>query len=853
MANEITFGQWVKQRRKALGLTQQNLASVIACSKETINKVEGDRRRPSLQIAHLLARHLQIPTTDYEQFLHLARPELTADQIDIFVSAYLPTASSPQTSHQVSRTVPIPTTPFIGREQEITAVMDLLHRTDVRLITITGPGGAGKTRLCLQVAANLQGTFANGVYFVPLSPISEPDLVLAAIMQTLGIKDPANQSIRECLLSYLNHKELLLVLDNFEQALAAAREIALLLAMAPGLKILVTSRTRLHLSGEHEFVLSPLRLPDLKGSITVKELVQFPAVSLFVQRAQAIKADFTLTAENAPIIAEICTRLDGLPLAIELAAAHIKFVTPEALLAQWVQETRAAPLDMLTDGAIDLPPRHQEMRQTIAWSYNLLTEAEKSLFRRLGVFVDGCTLEAVTAVVGALEADKSGTQTSHSWSQRIRTGLISLINKSLLSQVTGSDGNPRFVMLALLREYALEQLDIQGELETVRRRQANFFLALAEAAQRKSEGSEQSTWLNQLEDEHDNLRAVLQWSCTAADRTELGLRLAGALWDFWLVRGYVREGRDWLARLLAQPETAVSTTIRAEVLNGAGLLAWTQGDSSQATAFLEESLSLFKQLGNKLGCAWALGHLGDVALTQGNFSRAVAVCEASLAIFRKAGKPTNGAWILLTLGNAVWAQGDVAQAIDIINEGLNLFQLAGDRQGAAWATMYLGFIAYAQGNHTQAIAQVLQSRQVSGEIGDKTGDAWALNFLGRIKQTQGEYEQALSFFGESLRLFYELGIIRGIAWCLVGLARVACTKNHIDHAAYLFAAAEGLLAIRCENLAPVDRHYYEETRAAIQKQQTPNRAATLKASEKSVSGKQAVTYALDYVLESILC
>lgn len=831
MAEITTFGQWVKQRRKVLGLTQSELARRVPCSKVMINKIEANLRRPSVQLTKLLAYHLRIPPHDYNDFLLLARPDLSAEHLETPVTSG-PLEPLRGLSRRRGTSLSIPLTPLIGRAKELEKICALLQRPEVHLVTLTGPGGTGKTRLGLEVAGALRTALDDGVYFINLAPINDANLVLPTIAQALGIKETQPGAIQELLGNYLHDKLLLLVLDNFEQVLMAAKDIAAVLKLAAGLKVLVTSRARLHISGEYEFVVSPLEVPDLRELISPDTLLQSPAVALFVQRAQAAQADFVLTRENALTVTQICAHLDGLPLALELAAARIKFMPPQALLARLTGNHQGAPLDILSDGAIDLPDRHQTIRRTIDWSYQLLNEPEQRLFRRLGVFAGGFSLNAAAAMNDAVQARSHASVLAH---------LTSLVNQSLLRLMEDGDGQPRYNMLETLHEYALERLAAQDELTALRKKHALFFLALAEAAQLKSEGPEQAAWLRQLETEHDNLRGALTWCCTSPDGTGIGLRLAAALWDFWLVRGYVQEGRSWLAKILAQSKGAPPTREHAEALNGAGMLAWAQGDIQHASALLEESLALFRSLDDKLGSAWVLNHLGDVALRHGRYDLAVQLCSESQKLFRAANAPTRSAWALLTLGNAVWAQGRQPVAVAYLNESLGLFRQLGDAQGTAWAIEYLGNIAQSQADYTEAKDLLNESLSMFREMGDKTGMAWALNHLGRLAQAEGENQRAGAFFRDSVGLFYELGVSWGVAWGLVGLASLTGSP---ERAARLLGAAEGLFNAQNEQVMPADRTYHEHVLAGIRLQLSADAFDAAHSAGRDLAEDQAIWYAL---------
>lgn len=771
MDGATTFGDWVKQRRKALGLTQAALAQRVACSKVMITKIEANARRPSRSIAELLAQQLKIAPVDYTAFMHLACPDLSPELLNLPSPTLTPQlAQSPAKPRRPL--LPIPPTPLIGREAEVAQLSQLLRQETIRLVTLIGPGGTGKTRLGLEIAARLQNEFADGVYFVNLAPLSDPDLVIPTMAQTLGLQESRSQPVREGLWHYLSDQHLLVLLDNFEQVLAAAKEIAQCLSLAPGLKIVVTSRAVLHLSGEQVFNVPPLELPDLSRPPVVKDLAQAPAVALFVQRAQSAKADFALTPENAPAVAQICAYLNGLPLAIELAAARSKVLSPHHLLERLTGTTDSAShFELLASGAQDLPARQQTLRRTMDWSYDLLSEREQTLFRGLSVFVGGWTLEAAEAV----------------WSEkgkRIWNGLTALLDQSLIrsaENTESAEGEPRFQMLEMVRHYALERLIARGEQAALQQHHAAYYLALVEEAEKHFQGAEQELWLKRLEAEHANVRAALAWSYGTPAGLETGLRLVGGLWQFWLIRGYLSEGRTWLSNFLARSENA-ALDARAKALNGAGLLAWAQADSEQATVWLEESLRLFRKLGDKRGSAWVLNHQGQVAQAQGNHARAAALFATSLRLSRELGADWNSAWTLSNLGDFAYEAKEYALAVARHTESLELFRKLGDPRGSAWALHRLGRVTQSQNDPAQAAALFNQSLSLFREVGDKSGLAWSLNHLGQCLQTQGELAQAAQLFQESLSLFRALGATWNVAWLLNDLAQVALAQQDYQHA-----------------------------------------------------------------------
>lgn len=690
--------------------------------------------------------------------------------------------------------LPVQRTAFIGREREEQGLRQLLSRPEVRLVTLTGPGGIGKSRLALQVAGQIAELFPGGVCFVALSAVSEPGFIASAIAQAVGVREGGNQSPQERLEEYVSSLDqpMLLLLDNFEHLVSAAPKIAQLLTQGPKLKAVVTSQAPLHVYGEHEFPVPPLSLPDLKSIPPVEVLAQLPAVALFVERAKAVKRDFALTRENAATVAAICARLDGLPLALELAAARIKLLSPSAMLTRL--ESR---LSLLTGGARDLPTRQQTLRSTVDWSFGLLNTAEQTLFRRLAVFTGGCTLEGVEAVCdtkGDLGID-------------VLDGMASMVDKSLAQQVEQADAEARFFNLSTIREYALERLAESDDEAATRRAHAAYYLVLAE------EGADEVVahpeWLDRFEIEHDNFRTALDFLIKRGD-PEWALRLGAALFPFWETREHLIEGRAAISRLLALEKTAPRPKLRARLLFAAAVLTSEQGDSAAGRQLFEQSLETCVELNDKRGVAVALNALGLNARDHGELAHASMLFDRCVAIWKELGDSADIARALSNLAGVTKLQGEHARASALYEECLAMFRKAGDGAGVAWTLNCLGDVAREKADFAAARKFCELSLMDFRQLRDGWGIASALLDLANLSSDQGHNDDARRLFGESIRAFQDLGHKRGVARVLECLAASAAAQSKAEQALHLAGAAAALRQRLGAPLTPAEQPRLEK-------------------------------------------
>src|SRR5579862_6276195 len=864
------LAELLKQWRIAAGVTQEELAERAGVSVRAISDLErGLRRAPHKETLNLLADALRMPD-DERATLHAAARRIRGGAPSTPLRALAQTPEpEPSSVPSISLLLHTPLTPLIGRERDRAVILQVIARPEARLVTLVGAAGIGKTRLALSVAEQLtaeQSLFADGVYSVALANAHDPDAALAMIAQTVTLTLPEVVGAQpfQRLITALREKNTLLLLDNIEQVIAIGPTLTQLLQACPRLKLLTTSRAALQVGGEYEYVVPPLSLPDKAAPASLDALATSAAVALFTQRAQAVRPDFALNETLAPIVAEICRRLDGLPLAIELAAARLRVLSAPMLLARLEQR-----FAVLTGGSRDLPERQRTMERAIAWSYDLLSDAERMLFQRLAVFEGSFTLEAAEAVCAddlrsALGPERAGERAD------LFDLLDSLVNGSLVQRWQApvslaedaparamgfAEVEPRFHLLETIRQFGSERLEVSGTAERVRQRHAAYFLALAEDAEPKLRGAGQDAARHRLASENDNLRAALRWAQACRQKT-LGLRLAGALWRYWIVSGALTEGRAWLNDFLALDDLAAPAdkapiTVRAQALYGEGTLATEQGAYEQAVSRGQAVLALFpkgiesagiwgvralnllamvaryrsdmreaerlyldclalqRTLNDIQGIAVALNNLGVVAIEMAAYDRATTYFEESLALKRQLGDTRGVAIGLLNLGDMARRNGDHARALSLFEESHAIFMTMDDKRGMGLSLSNQGEVLRASGDLARAEARSHHALAIFREINDLWAMTQALNNLGAIALSRQDDALAQAHYSQSLAFYQQTSNQTGVIDAIEGIAAISLRQGNARHAIRLWGALATARTASHTPLAPIDRPAYE--------------------------------------------
>jgi predicted ATPase/DNA-binding XRE family transcriptional regulator len=759
MIENISFGKWLRQRRRMLDLSQQALADQATCARITLSRIEANTLKPSKELALILLEKLGIPEFERPQWILFARglSGFPTQPVDSFAS-------------QLKTNLPAALTTFIGRERELAEIIKLTRK--YRLITLSGPGGVGKTRLSIKVGEQVLGDYADGVWLVELASLSDPVLLTQTVIKPFGIAAQTKTSPAEILINFLRAKAILLVLDNCEHLLEACAQLAdTLLKNCANLKILATSRESLGITGEAAYPVPSLGLPNLAQLL--KNFRDYESVRLFEERAQLAKLDFSLTLENASSVAQICHRLDGIPLAIELAAAHVNMFSTEQIAARLNES-----FNLLTGGSRTALPRQQTIRASIEWSWNLLSDTERILLRRLSIFAGGWILEAAESVCSSNDVK----------SDQILNLMTELVSKSLVVMNQDSGRDTRYHLLEIIRQYTYEKLKEAKEETAIRNRYLDFFVTFAENVEPRLKDAQLSVWLNRLETDRDNLRDALGLASSAGD-FEKQARLASALARFWVIRGPMMEGRRWLESVFSHSED-LPLSICAKTYLATGLLVFNQGEYTAARPLLVHSLSLARELYDRQLMAESLRMLGITIHNVGDSVKSRELLTEGLTIFRELGEQWGIGWSLIYLAIVAKNEGDLATAYTFLEESLKVFRQLDEKRSIAWSLIELASIAYKQQDYMKTESFSRESLTLFDELGDKRGIDQTLRLQGNVACKQHKLERASSLFIQSLNLNHEQGDQEGIELTLAAIAKLAFVQNNFSRAAQLIGWAD---------------------------------------------------------------
>ena len=771
------FGQWLRDQRKLRGLTQRELAQQASCAEVTLRKIEAGDLRPSAQLVESLAQALGVDDADQRYILEFALD--TGRQF-----APVARKRKPRRPHSL----PAQLTPLIGRELDVAAARSRLV-DGARLVTLIGPPGVGKTRLALAVAESVLEQFEHGVFFVRLGPISDPDLVATTVAQSLGLQLNGQNPPVVQLRCFLENKHLLLVLDNLEHVVDSAPMLDDLLRRCPWLSMLVTSRQPLRVRGERQIPVHPLHLPaaiDATVALSAADALNYPAVELFADRAQTVLPSFAVTDSNAAAVAELCRRLDGLPLAIELVAARVKLMPPAELLAHL-----SGPWMLSVDGLRDVTARQKTLRGAIGWSYDLLAPGTQSLFARLAVFAGGCTLEAAETVCGDERA-----------AGHVLDGIALLLDKSLLQRETGQHGEARYVMLETVREYAMERLEVSGESESTHARYLAYYAHMLREADQELYGPKRLTWYKWFDDEVHNVRAAL--ATAIASDAQAALWMASTFADYLITRGRFDEARQWLERALTLPAAAPDTPARAWALVQLLRLDFYQWDGDWRWPHQEESLTVSRRLGYRRGIGESLFWLGWIAFHEGDRTRAAVNIAAALEIFQDTGNARRIVLSLCILGEIATEQGDSQRARDLLEESRRVALETGLRHSTDRTLGDLAELACRSGDWGEAYALVQQALEISRELGFQTHIAWQLWILGQVAMCRGDYSAARRALDEAMAMYKQWHDQWGIGATSFVLADLAAAEGLRNEALRLYRDSLSMMRLRrCQPMRPL--------------------------------------------------